>query len=110
VRASTQRSKAQRLRGLHCEGDMLVLPNAWDGMSARVFEGLRFSGDCHHERRDRLRVRLPRRRAARERKLGTGADDNGPNAEDGPGAPRGRNLRFSRRGRDPLYGLANELC
>ena len=42
VRASTQRSKAQRLRQLHREGDMLVLPNAWDGMSARVFEDCGF--------------------------------------------------------------------
>ena len=42
MRASTQRSKAQWLGELHREGDMLVLPNAWDGMSARVFEDCGF--------------------------------------------------------------------
>lgn len=42
MRASSQRSRAQRLRELHREGDMLVLPNAWDGMSARVFEDCGF--------------------------------------------------------------------
>ena len=42
MRASSQRSKAQRLRELHREGDMLVLPNAWDGISARVFEDCGF--------------------------------------------------------------------
>ena len=42
MRASTQRSKAQRLGELHREGDILLLPNAWDGMSARVFEDCGF--------------------------------------------------------------------
>jgi 2-methylisocitrate lyase-like PEP mutase family enzyme len=42
VRASTQRSKAQWLGELDREGDILLLPNAWDGMSARVFEDCGF--------------------------------------------------------------------
>jgi len=42
VSASTQRSKAQRRGELYREGDTLVLPNAWDGMSARVFEDCGF--------------------------------------------------------------------
>ena len=36
--AETQRSKAERLRGLHRGDAALVLPNAWDGLSARIFE------------------------------------------------------------------------
>jgi 2-methylisocitrate lyase-like PEP mutase family enzyme len=42
VRASPERSKAQWLGELDCEGDILLLPNAWDGMSARVFEDCGF--------------------------------------------------------------------
>ena len=38
----TQREKAERLRGLHLGGGILVLPNAWDAMSARVFESCGF--------------------------------------------------------------------
>ena len=34
----TQGAKAERLRGLHCGKTVLVLPNAWDASSARVFE------------------------------------------------------------------------
>lgn len=36
------RRKAELLRGLHRGEDALVLPNAWDGMSARVFEDCGF--------------------------------------------------------------------
>jgi 2-methylisocitrate lyase-like PEP mutase family enzyme len=67
VRASTLRSKAQRLGVLHREGDILVLPNAWDGMSARIFE------DCGFP-------------AIATTSAGI-AGDHGPGAEDGPGAP-----------------------
>jgi 2-methylisocitrate lyase-like PEP mutase family enzyme len=34
----TQREKAERLRSLHHAPDPLVLPNAWDAASARIFE------------------------------------------------------------------------
>lgn len=34
----TQKEKAVRFRALHREGRMLVLPNAWDVISARIFE------------------------------------------------------------------------
>ena len=37
MRASTQRSKAQRHGELYREGDILLLPDAWDGMSAMDF-------------------------------------------------------------------------
>ncbi len=33
-----QRARAARFRDLHTSGSLLVLPNAWDGGSARVFE------------------------------------------------------------------------
>jgi 2-methylisocitrate lyase-like PEP mutase family enzyme len=36
------RAKAEQLRGLHGGKEVLVLPNAWDGMSARVFEDCGF--------------------------------------------------------------------
>jgi 2-methylisocitrate lyase-like PEP mutase family enzyme len=35
-----QRAKAERLRALHAGPDVLVLPNAWDVASARVFAAL----------------------------------------------------------------------
>ena len=35
-------AKADLLRGLHGGEQLLVLPNAWDGMSARVFEDYGF--------------------------------------------------------------------
>jgi 2-methylisocitrate lyase-like PEP mutase family enzyme len=38
----TQREKAERLREPHLGGGILVLPNAWDAMSARVFESCGF--------------------------------------------------------------------
>ena len=38
----TQHQKAERLRALHLGGEILVLPNAWDAMSARVFESCGF--------------------------------------------------------------------
>ncbi len=38
-----QRARAERLRGLHREGEVLVLPNAWDLLSARVFEECGFA-------------------------------------------------------------------
>lgn len=37
-----QRAKAERLRGLHRSSAVLVLPNAWDASSARVFEDCGF--------------------------------------------------------------------
>lgn len=42
MRTETQPEKAERLRGLHREGEILVLPNAWDALSARVFEDCGF--------------------------------------------------------------------
>src|SRR3954470_24110606 len=36
-RTSASREYAERLRKLHVEGPMLVLPNAWDAGSARIF-------------------------------------------------------------------------
>src|SRR5207247_7397704 len=33
-----QEEKARRFRALHQRGDILVLPNAWDAASARIFE------------------------------------------------------------------------
>ncbi len=38
----TQKSKAQLLRRLHRGPHILVLPNAWDGASARIFEAAGF--------------------------------------------------------------------
>ena len=38
VKDTTMREKAEHLRALHRGPDVLVLPNAWDVMSARVFE------------------------------------------------------------------------
>src|SRR5205823_2305865 len=35
---TTQRDKALRFHALHGAGQILVLPNAWDAASARVFE------------------------------------------------------------------------
>jgi 2-methylisocitrate lyase-like PEP mutase family enzyme len=42
MRIEVQRSKADRLRELHREG-VLVLPNAWDALSARIFEDCGFA-------------------------------------------------------------------
>ena len=42
MRIEVQRAKAERLRGLHLGGKVLVVPNAWDAMSARVFEDCGF--------------------------------------------------------------------
>lgn len=39
---STMLGKAERLRALHHGEELLVLPNAWDAMSARVFEDCGF--------------------------------------------------------------------
>jgi 2-methylisocitrate lyase-like PEP mutase family enzyme len=41
--SGTQRNKAEHLRKLHQESDVLVLPNAWDSLSARVFETCGFA-------------------------------------------------------------------
>lgn len=38
MRAETQRAKAKRFLDLHTAGRLLVLPNAWDAGSARIFE------------------------------------------------------------------------
>jgi 2-methylisocitrate lyase-like PEP mutase family enzyme len=43
MRTEVQRSKADRLRELHRGEDGLVLPNAWDALSARVFEDCGFA-------------------------------------------------------------------
>jgi 2-methylisocitrate lyase-like PEP mutase family enzyme len=40
---ATLAEKSDRLRQLHAGPDMLVLPNAWDAASARVFEGAGFA-------------------------------------------------------------------
>ena len=40
---STMLEKAERLRALHHEEEILVLPNAWDAMSSRVFENCGFA-------------------------------------------------------------------
>jgi 2-methylisocitrate lyase-like PEP mutase family enzyme len=42
MRTETQRTKAERLRELHRGEGVLVLPNAWDSLSARLFEDCRF--------------------------------------------------------------------
>ena len=42
MRTETQRAKAERLRELHRGEGVLVLPNAWDSLSARVFEDCGF--------------------------------------------------------------------
>lgn len=42
MKADTQRAKAERLRELHRGEGVLVLPNAWDALSARVFEDCGF--------------------------------------------------------------------
>jgi 2-methylisocitrate lyase-like PEP mutase family enzyme len=42
MRTEVQRSKADRLRELHRGEGVLVLPNAWDALSARVFEDCGF--------------------------------------------------------------------
>lgn len=43
MNGETQRSKAERLRELHHQKDVFVLPNAWDSLSARVFETCGFA-------------------------------------------------------------------
>jgi 2-methylisocitrate lyase-like PEP mutase family enzyme len=43
MNGGTQRNKAEHLRKLHQESDVLVLPNAWDSLSARVFETCGFT-------------------------------------------------------------------
>ena len=43
MNGGTQRSKAERLRELHHQRDVLILPNAWDSLSARVFETCGFA-------------------------------------------------------------------
>jgi 2-methylisocitrate lyase-like PEP mutase family enzyme len=43
MRTEVQRSKADRLRELHRGEGVLVLPNAWDALSARVFEDCGFA-------------------------------------------------------------------
>jgi 2-methylisocitrate lyase-like PEP mutase family enzyme len=43
MRTEAQRVKADRLRELHLGKDVLVLPNAWDALSARVFEECGFA-------------------------------------------------------------------
>lgn len=43
MRTESQQVKAERLRGLHRRDGILVLPNAWDAMSARVFEDCGFA-------------------------------------------------------------------
>jgi 2-methylisocitrate lyase-like PEP mutase family enzyme len=42
VTSSTQREKAIAFRALHTGARMLVLPNAWDAISARIFEDAGF--------------------------------------------------------------------
>jgi 2-methylisocitrate lyase-like PEP mutase family enzyme len=42
MNVDTQQSKAGRLRELHLGSDVLVLPNAWDPLSARAFEACGF--------------------------------------------------------------------
>ena len=39
---SVQKTKAESLRQMHHSGRILVLPNAWDGASARIFEAAGF--------------------------------------------------------------------
>jgi 2-methylisocitrate lyase-like PEP mutase family enzyme len=39
---SVQKAKAESLRQMHNNGRILVLPNAWDGASARIFESAGF--------------------------------------------------------------------
>lgn len=43
MRNETQRKKAEHLRELHRGDAILVLPNAWDSLSARVFEDCGFA-------------------------------------------------------------------
>jgi len=42
MNVETKRAKAQSLRELHRRGSILVLPNAWDPLSARAFESCGF--------------------------------------------------------------------
>ena len=42
MRTETQRTQAERLRELHRGEGVLVLPNAWDSLSARLFEDCGF--------------------------------------------------------------------
>lgn len=39
----TQRDKAEAFQRMHCGGAILPLPNAWDAMSARIFEAAGFA-------------------------------------------------------------------
>src|SRR5213078_2350402 len=38
----TQREKAERFKALHARADAFVIPNPWDGGSARLLAGLGF--------------------------------------------------------------------
>jgi len=38
-----QRAKAEAFRGMHDRSRILVLPNAWDAASARIFEDAGFN-------------------------------------------------------------------
>ena len=42
MNVETKRAKAERLRELHRRESILVLPNAWDPLSARAFESCGF--------------------------------------------------------------------
>ncbi len=43
MNASTQKEKAEQFRQLHHQASLLVLPNAWDAASARIFERAGFN-------------------------------------------------------------------
>ena len=55
-----QRAKAKRFLELHTSGRLLVLPNAWDAGSARIFEHAGF----------RIVVRKVRRQKVLEAQIG----------------------------------------
>ena len=55
----TQRAKAEAFRAMHDRSKILVLPNAWDPMSARVIEEAGTS-NSNNQRRRRFFSRLSR--------------------------------------------------
>ncbi len=46
---ATQRQKAEAFRKMHDRSKMLVLPNAWDVASAKIFEAAGFSRGRDHQ-------------------------------------------------------------
>src|SRR5579885_3139583 len=61
VTREQQRKSARALRAMHDRAQVLVLPNVWDAMSARIVQAAGARGR-NHQRRHPIFARLSRRR------------------------------------------------